>query len=35
VIATVAPGTNVTGLNLAYQSYLNHVFHRTRRSSHL
>src|ERR1700730_16717239 len=29
-IATVAPGTNVTGLNLAYQSYLNHVFHRTR-----
>jgi hypothetical protein len=28
-IATVAPGTNVTGLNLAYQSYLNHVFHRT------
>ncbi|MGH3253409.1 MAG: hypothetical protein ACRDOI_45320, partial [Trebonia sp.] len=26
-IATVAPGTNVTGLNLAYQSYLNHVFH--------
>jgi hypothetical protein len=29
-IATVAPGTNVTGLNLAYQAYLNHVFHRTR-----
>lgn len=29
-IATVTPGTNVTGLNLAYQSYLNHVFHRTR-----
>jgi hypothetical protein len=29
VIATVAPGTNVTGLNLAYQSYLNQVFHRT------
>lgn len=29
-IATVAPGTNVTGLNLAYQSYLNQVFHRTR-----
>ena len=29
-IATVAPGTNVTGLNLAYQSFLNHVFHRTR-----
>ncbi|HEY6786848.1 MAG TPA: hypothetical protein VI365_06010, partial [Trebonia sp.] len=29
-IALVAPGTNVTGLNLAYQSYLNHVFHRTR-----
>ena len=29
-IATVAPSTNVTGLNLAYQSYLNHVFHRTR-----
>jgi hypothetical protein len=28
-IATVTPGTNVTGLNLAYQSYLNHVFHRT------
>ena len=28
-IATVVPGTNVTGLNLAYQSYLNHVFHRT------
>jgi hypothetical protein len=28
-IATVAPSTNVTGLNLAYQSYLNHVFHRT------
>jgi hypothetical protein len=30
VIATVTPSTNVTGLNLAYQSYLNHVFHRTR-----
>jgi hypothetical protein len=30
VIAMVTPGTNVTGLNLAYQSYLNHVFHRTR-----
>jgi hypothetical protein len=29
-IATVAPGTNVTGLNLAYQAYLNHLFHRTR-----
>ena len=29
-IATVAPGTNVTGLNLGYQAYLNHVFHRTR-----
>ena len=29
-IATVAPSTNVTGLNLGYQSYLNHVFHRTR-----
>ena len=29
-IATVTPSTNVTGLNLAYQSYLNHVFHRTR-----
>ena len=29
-IATVAPGTNVTGLKLASQSYLNHVFHRTR-----
>jgi hypothetical protein len=28
-IATVTPSTNVTGLNLAYQSYLNHVFHRT------
>jgi hypothetical protein len=28
-IATVAPSTNVTGLNLVYQSYLNHVFHRT------
>ena len=30
VITTVTPSTNVTGLNLAYQSYLNHVFHRTR-----
>jgi hypothetical protein len=29
-IATVTPSTNVTGLNLAYQAYLNHVFHRTR-----
>ena len=29
-IATVTPSTNVTVLNLAYQSYLNHVFHRTR-----
>ena len=29
-IATVTPSTNVTGLNLVYQSYLNHVFHRTR-----
>lgn len=29
-IATVTPATNVTGLNLAYQSYLSHVFHRTR-----
>ena len=29
-IATVTPSTNVTGLNLPYQSYLNHVFHRTR-----
>lgn len=28
-IATVAPGTNVTVLNLRYQSYLNNVFHRT------
>jgi hypothetical protein len=28
-IATVAPSTNVTGLNLGYQAYLNHVFHRT------
>lgn len=28
-IATVTPSTNVTGLNLVYQSYLNHVFHRT------
>jgi hypothetical protein len=28
-IATVAPSTNVTGLNLVYQAYLNHVFHRT------
>jgi len=24
-IATVTPSTNVTGLNLAYQAYLNHV----------
>lgn len=29
-IATVTPSTNVTGLNLVYQTYLNHVFHRTR-----
>jgi hypothetical protein len=29
-IATVTPGTNVTGLNLRYQAYLNMVFHRTR-----
>ena len=29
-IATVTPSTNVTGLNLVYQSYLNHIFHRTR-----
>ncbi|WP_187366114.1 hypothetical protein [Trebonia kvetii] len=29
-LATVTPSTNVTGLNLVYQSYLNHVFHRTR-----
>ena len=29
-IATVAPSTNVTGLNLPYQAYLNMVFHRTR-----
>jgi hypothetical protein len=29
-IATVTPGTNVTGLNLRYQSYLDAVFHRTR-----
>jgi hypothetical protein len=29
-IATVTPSTNVTGLNLGYQAYLNHVFHRTR-----
>jgi hypothetical protein len=29
-IATVAPSTNVTGLSLRYQSYLNDVFHRTR-----
>jgi hypothetical protein len=29
-IATVAPSTNVTVLNLGYQAYLNHVFHRTR-----
>jgi hypothetical protein len=28
-IATVTPSTNVTGLNLAYQAYLNHIFHRT------
>jgi hypothetical protein len=29
-IATVTPSTNVTGLNLRYQAYLNNVFHRTR-----
>ena len=29
-LATVTPSTNVTGLNLVYQSYLNHIFHRTR-----
>jgi hypothetical protein len=29
-IATVAPSTNVTVLNLRYQSYLNNVFHRTK-----
>jgi hypothetical protein len=29
-IATVAPASNVTGLNLLYQAYLNNVFHRTR-----
>jgi hypothetical protein len=29
-IATVAPGTNVTGLNRRYQSYLDAIFHRTR-----
>jgi len=29
-IATVTPATNVTGLNLRYQAYLNLVFHRTR-----
>ena len=29
-IATVTPSTNVTGLSLVYQAYLNHVFHRTR-----
>jgi hypothetical protein len=29
-IATVAPGTNVTGLNLRYQAYLDLIFHRTR-----
>jgi hypothetical protein len=29
-IATVTPSTNITGLNLRYQSYLNIVFHRTR-----
>jgi hypothetical protein len=29
-IGTVAPATNVTGLNLRYQSYLSTVFHRTR-----
>jgi hypothetical protein len=29
-IATVTPSTNVTVLNLPYQSYLNAIFHRTR-----
>jgi hypothetical protein len=29
-VATVTPSTNVTGLNLPYQAYLNMVFHRTR-----
>jgi hypothetical protein len=29
-IATVTPSTNVTGLNLPYQAYLDAVFHRTR-----
>jgi hypothetical protein len=29
-IATVTPSTNITGLNLRYQSYLNTLFHRTR-----
>jgi hypothetical protein len=29
-IATVTPATNVTGLNLRYQAYLNLIFHRTR-----
>jgi hypothetical protein len=29
-IATVTPATNITGMNLVYQSYLNMVFHRTR-----
>ena len=29
-IATVTPATNVTGLSLRYQAYLNLVFHRTR-----
>src|SRR5690348_12719862 len=29
-IATVTPATNVTGMNLLYQAYLNMVFHRTR-----
>ena len=29
-IATVAPSTNVTVLNLPYQAYLNMIFHRTR-----
>lgn len=28
-IATVTPATNITGLNLVYQSYLNMIFHRT------
>jgi len=28
-IATVAPSTNVTGLNLPYQAYLDAIFHRT------